>query len=150
MNAIFVSSVQVYCVVRASPRDGDGLLDLEEALLGTLPNNDDSDSDGMKDKWEVDNSLDPLTNDAYADPDEDLLNNFLEFIYDCDPNLNDTDGDTHIDGWEIVHSTDPNDPTDYPSESFETAITETSISFVYLILSLIAISGMFIFRRKRN
>ncbi len=130
--------------------DGDGLLDLAEALLGTLPNNDDSDSDGMKDKWEVDNSLDPLTNDAYDDPDEDLLNNFLEFIYDCDPNLNDTDGDSHIDGWEIVHATDPNDPSDYPSESFETAVTESSISFVYVILSLIAISCLFIFRRKKN
>jgi len=129
--------------------DGDGLLDLEEALLGTLPNNDDSDSDGMKDKWEIDNSLDPLTNDAYADPDDDLLNNYLEFIYDCNPNLNDTDGDAHIDGWEIVHATDPNDPSDYPSESFETAIAESPISFVYVILSLIAISCLFVFRRKK-
>jgi hypothetical protein len=34
-------------------RDGDGLTDAEEALLGTDPNNPDTDGDGLPDGWEV-------------------------------------------------------------------------------------------------
>ncbi len=129
--------------------DGDGLTNWEEYSLGTMPNKVDSDSDGMEDKWEDDNGLDPLTNDAYADPDEDLLNNFLEFIYDCDPFLNDTDGDSHIDSWEIAHGTDPNNALDFPDEIFNTNTEESPFSFAYVILTLIALSGFLISRRKR-
>jgi parallel beta-helix repeat protein len=129
--------------------DGDGLTNWEEYMLGTMPNKVDSDSDGMEDKWENDNGLNPLLNDAYADPDKDYLSNYLEFIYDCDPFLNDTDGDSHIDSWEIAHGTDPNNPLDFPDEAMTTPTEESPTSFVYVLLTLIALSGIIISKRKR-
>jgi len=129
--------------------DGDGLTNLQEYQLGTKANNDDSDNDGMNDYWEDDNGLDPLINDAWDDPDNDLLNNFLEYIYGCDPFSNDTDGDSHIDSWEVAHGTNPNDSSDYPDEIFETVTEESPFNFVYVVLSLIALSGLFIFKRRR-
>ncbi len=129
--------------------DGDGLSNWEEFLLGTIPNKVDSDNDGMNDFWENDNGLDPLENDAWADPDNDLLNNFLEYIYGCDPFSNDTDGDSHIDSWEIAHGTNPNDSSDYPDEIFETNTEESPFDFVYVVLSFITLSGLFIFKRRK-
>jgi hypothetical protein len=59
--------------------DGDGLTDVEEAGIGTDPNNADTDGDGMTDGWEVDNLLNPKVNDAAADPDGDGFTNYQEF-----------------------------------------------------------------------
>jgi alpha-tubulin suppressor-like RCC1 family protein len=46
-----------------SDSDMDGLSALEEFNLGTLPTNDDTDSDTLHDGWEVENSRDPLLAD---------------------------------------------------------------------------------------
>ena len=61
--------------------DGDGLTDVEEAELGTDPNNEDSDGDGTSDGDEVDLGLDPNDGDSkpYAggwpnNPDKDEYN----------------------------------------------------------------------------
>ena len=55
----------VFSFNSAVDSDGDGLLDWEEAKLGTNPYNPDTDGDGLSDKWEVDNGYDPLNpNDA--------------------------------------------------------------------------------------
>ncbi len=129
--------------------DGDGLDNLEEFLLGTKANNFDSDNDGMNDYWEDENGLDPLVNDAWDDPDNDFLNNFLEYIYGCSPFNNDTDGDSHIDSWEVAHGTNPNDSSDYPDEIFETVTEESPINFIYVVLSFVALSGLFIFKRRK-
>ena len=63
--------------------DGDFLADAEEipqpAGYGTLPNNRDSDGDGLPDGWEVFNGTSALTNDAAADPDHDLASNWTEY-----------------------------------------------------------------------
>ena len=64
--------------------DGDGLLDREEAELGTDPDNADSDGDGLADGEEADEGLDPLSTD--------------------------TDGDTYLDPWEKIEGSDPLDP----------------------------------------
>ena len=71
--------------------DGDGLSDNEEdnnrngihelALNETSACSSDTDGDKMDDKWERDNSLDPLVNDADQDPDGDKLTNYLEYYF---------------------------------------------------------------------
>jgi thiol-disulfide isomerase/thioredoxin len=63
--------------------DGDGLVDDDEADLGTDPDNVDSDGDTIEDGAEVDQGLDPL--------------------------LVDTDGDAYQDNWEITEGTNPLD-----------------------------------------
>ncbi|MCF6239347.1 MAG: molybdopterin-dependent oxidoreductase, partial [Candidatus Marinimicrobia bacterium] len=92
--------------------DGDGLINIEEYIAGTDPNNIDSDEDDLPDGWEVDNQLNPAMNDAQADPDGDGLDNIDEFTYGTDPNSVDSDGDGESDGDEInLYSTDPTDAT---------------------------------------
>ena len=93
-------------------RDGDGNVTLGpwndgEGPGETDPNKVDTDGDGMWDGWEVNNSLNPLVDDADEDPDEDGLTNLQEYLYyqgtffpNLDPHDPDTDGDTLLDGWE--------------------------------------------------
>jgi mannan endo-1,4-beta-mannosidase len=63
--------------------DGDGLANEEEVPTptgyGTLPDNRDSDGDGIPDGWEVANGTIATTNDAAADPDHDLASNWQEY-----------------------------------------------------------------------
>jgi RHS repeat-associated protein len=66
--------------------DHDGLLDVEEAILGTSPTNADTDGDGLSDFAEL-------------------------FIYGTDPLRPDTDMDGTTDGQEITNGTNPLDPT---------------------------------------
>jgi hypothetical protein len=74
--------------------DGDQLLTWEEALLGTNPNSDDSDNDGMDDGFEFIYQLNPLAAaDAAADPDTDGLSNIWEYRLGLNPRLSDSDGD---------------------------------------------------------
>ena len=81
--------------------DDDGLSDPEEInTYGTDPTNADTDGDGMPDGWEVDNSLDPLVNDAAGDLDGDGLSNYEEYLNGSDPFNADTDGDGFGDDWE--------------------------------------------------
>lgn len=63
--------------------DGDGLLDSEEADIGSDPQNTDSDGDGLQDGEEVDMGADPTSTD--------------------------TDGDGYLDPWEVTEGTDPAD-----------------------------------------
>jgi len=67
-------------------KDGDGLKNFEEELLGTKKNNPDSDKDGLTDGEEV-------------------------FIYFTDPLKKDTDGDKRWDGSEVLGGSDPLDPS---------------------------------------
>lgn len=61
----------------------------------------DIDEDGMDDRWEQENGLDPSTDDAEDDPDSDGLNNRQEMIHQTSPNHTDTDSDGINDGDEI-------------------------------------------------
>ncbi|MBU2662553.1 hypothetical protein KOI35_03455 [Actinoplanes bogorensis] len=58
----------------------------------------DSDRDGMPDKYEKANGLNPRKNDARADKDHDGLPNLAEFRAGTDPRKADTDGDGIRDG----------------------------------------------------
>ena len=99
--------------------DSDGLENLYEYLNGTLPNNNDTDSDLMHDGWEVANSLDPLVNDATGDPDLDTVTNYQEYVYGTNPNNNDTDSDLMPDGWEILYGLDPLTDTASDDDDFD-------------------------------
>ena len=68
--------------------DSDGLLDGEEVkqyLTNPLAN--DTDGDGMNDKYEVDNSLNPATDDSAEDPDNDGSTNLEEYLAGTNPNI---------------------------------------------------------------
>ena len=55
----------------------------------------DSDYDGIPDKWEIDNGLDPFSsNDISEDPDNDGISNYEEFINSTDPMVDDRTGDS--------------------------------------------------------
>jgi len=87
--------------------DGDSLSDILESIYGTDENNPDTDGDTMTDSWEVNNGLDPLSDDSTLDPDEDSLTNLQEFLAGTNPNLNDSDADQMPDSWEVENGLDP-------------------------------------------
>jgi hypothetical protein len=89
--------------------DGDGLSDGAEVnTYGTNPANPDTDGDGLPDGYEVaNNCLDPLVNDATADPDSDHLINLQEFFQGTNPCNPDTDGDGLSDSYELGIGTNP-------------------------------------------
>ena len=87
-------------------RDGDGLLGKAEQFYGTDEDNPDTDGDKMTDGWEVSHlsCVNPLVNDASADPDGDAIPNLLEYQLGGDPCFPsqcndglDNDGDTLTD-----------------------------------------------------
>jgi hypothetical protein len=89
--------------------DGDGLSDGAEVnIYHTNPTNPDTDGDGLPDGYEVaNNCLDPLVNDATADPDSDHLINLQEFFVGTNPCNRDTDGDGLSDSYELGIGTNP-------------------------------------------
>ncbi len=82
--------------------DDDGLEDGAEVYTyHTDPLDPDFDDDDMPDGWEAAHDLDPLVNDANADPDHDGLVNLQEFLHGCDPHKADSNGDGLQDGTPI-------------------------------------------------
>jgi len=85
----------------AADTDGDSVTDTIEVghpcLSPTNPDTDgngfsdgleDTDNDGMPDKWEINMGLDPLTDDALENNDGDPYTNFEEYLYQLDPRHN--------------------------------------------------------------
>jgi hypothetical protein len=69
-------------------QDADGLFDYREDDIGTDPYDADSDTDSMPDGWEVEHSLNPVSDDALLDFDEDgfcNLREYLSFTFPGDP-----------------------------------------------------------------
>jgi len=88
--------------------DNDNLVDADEILVyDTNPLCNDTDDDGLPDGWEIDNDLNPLTDDANEDPDGDGLTNIEEYSIQTSPVDLDTDNDGLPDGWEVNNGLDP-------------------------------------------
>ncbi|WOO39344.1 hypothetical protein [Rubellicoccus peritrichatus] len=99
--------------------DSDGIGNLIEYTIGTLPRVADTDGDQLPDGWEYFNNLDPLDdgttnviNGAAGDPDSDALANLGEYIHGGDPWDPDSDDDDYLDGAEVNHSPSSTDLLD--------------------------------------
>ncbi len=113
--------------------DEDGLTNVEEFEAGTLPNNADTDGDGLWDGQEVnEHQTNPLLSDSDGDEltDAEEINEYLTsptqsdsdgdglsdgeevLIHQTRPLDTDTDGDNLTDGWEVANNLDPLDPND--------------------------------------
>ncbi|NHJ46615.1 MAG: hypothetical protein FK733_02395, partial [Asgard group archaeon] len=127
--------------------DLDGLTNYEELILGTDPEDADSDDDLLLDGVEVNILLtDPLNNDSdsdsltdgeevsiyFSDPlnndtDDDSINDGIEvLVYGTDPTKSDTEDDGMDDLWEITYGTNPliNDTSADPDTDGLTNIEE--------------------------
>lgn len=100
-------------VVGESDADGDGLGDsFETGVLGTSPNDVDSDDDGLADGSDgvvpiaaLPGGID-ADGDGFVDGEQDL---------GTDPTLPDTDGDRLSDGLEVANGSDPQNPASWPA-----------------------------------
>ena len=96
----------------ASDMDNDSLTLLEEAKANTNPILNDTDGDGLADKWEVTyngtSGVNPLveamTSELAFDMDNDSLTLLEEARANTNPTLNDTDGDGLTDKWEVTYN----------------------------------------------
>ena len=101
---------------------------------------DDVDSDGLYDKWEMDN-FGSLSETADTDFDGDGIINWGEYLANLDPADGDQDSDSLIDGYDEVqiYNTDPRtDDTDNDalSDSFE--VTTNTVDNFYFTNPLLA------------
>jgi hypothetical protein len=96
--------------------DGDGLVDAQEAALGTNPRVVDTDGDGLTDLFEVraKGGYDPTAKNVYqlgpdggADLDGDTLTTFEELQLGTKPDSADTDRDGVPDDLELAAGSDP-------------------------------------------
>ncbi|MBA7631929.1 hypothetical protein ES703_39466 [subsurface metagenome] len=86
--------------------DSDGLSDYDEYYGITSPILYDTDGDGMPDGYEVNNGLNPLSDDTLLDLDGDGLNNIIEYNLGTYVNNPDTDNDGMYDGYEYENDLD--------------------------------------------
>ncbi len=100
-----------------SDSDDDQLKDGDEINIHrTDPLSNDTDTDGMRDYYEVYYTLDPLSDDANQDLDGDGLTNYFEYNYSkgliggIRPNVYDSDSDGLNDGEEILGYYTPDHP----------------------------------------
>ncbi len=93
--------------------DNDGLSDQIEQGLGTDPDEADTDDDGMPDRFEFDETFNPLdSSDGSGDVDGDGLTNSQEYGIGTKPKNPDSDNDGMSDGWEVGNGFDPSNDTD--------------------------------------
>ena len=90
--------------------DNDGLTNLQEAFIGSDPNNPDSDGDGLNDSEEFTQG----TSVFLSDSDGDGLNDADEVADGINPTRSDSDGDGVNDADEKSAESDPNDRWSWP------------------------------------
>ncbi|MGY5880152.1 MAG: M28 family peptidase [Candidatus Thorarchaeota archaeon] len=150
-----------------SDQDDDDVSDADEIFHGTDMNNEDSDSDTMDDKYEIDMGFNPLdASDGNEDADEDGLTNAQEYSGGLNPFSKDSDGDKIDDLWELTYGLDPlvNDAAlDLDGDSItnlqeyeagtDPTVNDTLLSVLILLASpvvLVIPAVGFLYIRKKN
>jgi hypothetical protein len=149
--------------------DYDGLLDTDEAIYGTDPNNPDTDYDLLKDGEEINtygtNPLEDDTDNDLLEDGEEILGiyspfnpgaNATGYVHTNATNI-DSDYDTFIDSLEIIMNTNPNDPLSFPEpetitqNNTVTITVETGIIFTSVVItSAIGLTIVVLLLRKRR
>ena len=115
------------------------------AALGTY----DGDGDGMPDQYEIDNGLDPETNDADLDYDNDGMPNIYEYDNGLNPAVNDADLDSDGDGVsnldEYDAGTSASDPEDTPS-----SIPWLMMILIIVVVAVLILVAMLMMKKKGN
>lgn len=128
--------------------DGDGLMGMDEVLLGTNPLSADTDGDGISDGDEVNlTSTDPLDPDS----DGDLMPDGWEIANGLDPNSNvgddgasgDPDLDTYSNLEEYNGGTDPQS-----SGSFPVSLSATGMGVRALMVAALMALGLWTMNRR--
>ena len=134
-----VDNISVTALVASADPDGDGLSNDTEEILGTLPDYEDSDRDGLDDEVEV--NVD-LTDPTEPDTDGDGLTDGDEVnTYSTNPLEVDTDGDGDSDAMEVELGSDPNDPG-------STLPAADAGVLAALVLALLSAGSVMILRRQ--
>jgi hypothetical protein len=97
-------------MIQVRPGVGQAPFNWDYALAWRIGRPTDNDTDSMGDDWEVENSLDPLIHDSFADADGDDASNLKEYLSGTDPQndlsvsgiLVDTDFDMDTDGNDLA------------------------------------------------
>ena len=97
-------------MIQVRPGLGQAPFNWDYALAWRIGRPTDNDTDSMGDDWEVENSLDPLIHDSFADADGDDASNLKEYLSGTDPQndrsvsgiLVDTDFDMDTDGNDLA------------------------------------------------
>jgi hypothetical protein len=90
-------------VFTAVDSDSDGLVDQAEPLIGSNPNDADTDKDGISDGYE---RFSTGTDPTLADTDKDRVADSAELIRGTDPLAADSDRDGRVDGTDASPDTD--------------------------------------------
>ena len=124
--------------------DEDGYC-VKKEIIPSIPTttNEDTDNDGMPDKWEEKYGLNIEFDDSSDDEDNDGLTNLEEYREGTDPTVKDTDGDGISDGDEVNKGYDPTDPTDPPKSN----IWQIFLLIVGIILLLAGI-GYLLYKKS--
>src|SRR3989344_1536643 len=80
-----------------------------------VPENKDTDLDGMPDFWEEQYGFNINVDDSSLDKDEDGLANVQEYTFGSNPTLSDTDADGYTDKEEFDANSDANDSAAWPT-----------------------------------
>ena len=118
-----------------------------EPGAGAIPEEKDSDGDGMPDDWELKYGFNPNdSSDAEEDSDGDGLTNLQERSYGTDPLSKDSDGDGANDKKEIDKGTDPLEPEDKPKGILGKLIL---IVFVVIIVSCLGYGAYYYYSSRK-
>ncbi len=111
-NTVIAGTYQIRVVADGTSPASGAPFHREKASTVSLWDADDADGDLMPTWWETLYGTNPNVPDAWADPDQDGVQNATELWFNGRPNLSDSDGGGESDRTEIEQGRNPGDPSD--------------------------------------